>query len=400
MRLRLAMVVGMCLAVLALGSARGAEPAAPAAAVAAPAAAATSPEPPLTPEEKVEAEIGKKAAEGIDKEIKLLDKYPGLPHVQEVIEKIRPFTEKPYQKYSVKIIDSRAVNAFSLPGGYLYFTKGLLEAVESDDELAAVAGHEMAHVCLSHSRKVMERDERYNKILAPIVMAAILGQKGSGINAGEVATIGNLVKTDVVNRYGREAETEADRDAVHYLHTSKIYNPVAMLTVTEGLARIEQAAPGPDPGVFQTHPYAKERVAAVLAQLRELKVPVERGRVQKGLVVVAGPMTVEGTEIGEIRLGEQVVFRPAVEADRLSPVARAQRCAELLNPMLLTGIELIDFSTATRGEAVVVLARGEILFTITPEDAAFHKSTVEGLSQQAMRAIQLAFYGEGVRRAY
>ncbi len=373
-----------------VGTARAEAPPAPAAAPATP---------PLTPEEKADAEIGKKASEEVEKEFKVIADAPDLPRLQGIIAQLRPVTENPNQQYTVKVLDSKAINAFSLPGGYLYFAKGLLAAVESDDELAAVAGHEMSHVCLRHSRRLMERDEKYTKILGPVVLAAILAQK-SGVNPGAVATFGSLVKMDAVNHYGREAEMEADAASVRYLYASKKYNPVGVLTVVEGLARIDSSQSSPNPGVFQTHPEAEERVAAVTARLEALKVPIERGRVTRGLTATAAIATKNEREIGELRLSDRVVFQPAVEVDGLSPLARAQRSAEILNPMLLTNLELVDIMRVDHADSASVMAKGEAVLTITPADAAFHQTTVEALAKQAMVAIQMAFLAEKAKRAY
>jgi len=355
--------------------------------------------PELSPEEKAEAEIGKKAAEEVEKEFKVVENPTELPRIQAAIAQLRPFTERPNQQYTVKVLQSRALNAFSLPGGYVYFTKTLVSAVESEDELAAVAAHEMAHICLKHSRRLMEKDEKYTKILGPVVLAAMLAQK-SGLDPGKIATIGSLVKLDAVNHYGREAELESDRAAVKYLHASGKYHPVAVLTVVEGLARIHQAQPGPDPGVFQTHPLAQERVEVVTKLLAELGVPVERGRVTKGLAATAAVVKKEEQEIGELRLGDRVVFQPAVEVEGLAPLARAQQSAEILNPMLLANLELVEVMRVDRDGSAMVLARGETALTITPADAAFHRSTVEELAKQAMQVIELAFYAEKTKRAY
>lgn len=364
---------------------------------AAPEAQRTTPE--LTPEEKADAEIGRKASEEIEKEFKVVADSPDLPRLQGIIAQLRPFTEKPTEDYTVKILEAKEINALSLPGGYLYVTKGLVIAAESEHELAAVLAHEMAHICLRHARRLMEKDDKYNQVFGPVVLAAILAQK-SGINPGEIAAIGSLVKLEAVNHYGREAELEADRAAVRYLQTSRRYHPVAVLTVVEGLARIEQARPRPDLGVYQTHPLAQERVAAVAELLAESGIPIERGRVTKGLSATVAAVMKEEREIGELRLGDQVVFQPAAELDGRSPLARAEASARLLNPMLLANLALVDIMRVDRDGVALVTARGEPVLTITPADAAFHKTSVDALAKQAMQAIEIVFYTEKTKRAY
>jgi hypothetical protein len=355
--------------------------------------------PELSREDREDAETGKKASEEIEKEFKVVENPPDLPRLQGVVTQLRPATERPDLQYTLKVLDSNAINAFSLPGGYIYFTKGLLGAVESDDELAAVTAHEMAHVCLRHARRLMEKDEKYNRVLGSMVLAALLLQK-EGVNPGGIATIGSWVKMERVNHYGREAELEADRAAIRYLNASGKYNPVGVLTVVEGLARMDVAQPRPDQGAAQTHPLAEERVTEVTKLLGEMKVPIERGRVTKGLTAMAAVVIKGEREIAELRLSDRVVFQPAVEVDGLSPLARAQQSAETLNPMLLANLELVDITRVDRDGYVTVRAKGETVLKITPGDAAFHGVTVEALARQAMQAMQMAFQAERVKRAY
>ena len=373
---------------------------------AAPAAAETTPEeeaapPPveMTPEERADAEIGKRAAEEVKKSFKLIEDSPDAPRIAAIVERLRPLTEKPHQTYQVSIIDSAALNSFAIPGGYLYYTRGLLKAVESDDELAAVTAHEMAHIALGHYRKLMSKDERYQKILGPLVLVSILSDS-KAIDPGKIALIGAHIVQDAINHYGREAEREADRAAVLYLNQSERYRPVAMLTVLEGLARLESGRPQVDMGVFQTHPESRQRVEAVLAQLEELGIPVERRRVTHSLVAEAGPVTQGDVEIGELRLNGRAVFRPATELDGLSPAARAERSAELLNSLLLANLDLLEVGMIEAEGHTSFEARGETILTITEADASFHESTVKALADDALRAIRLGFHEERIQRAY
>jgi predicted Zn-dependent protease len=377
------------------------------------AAATSTPaaESPPTAEDKADAEIGKSAAAEVEKQYQVLDDPADLARISTIIEQVRPFTQKPKQTYTAKIVgpkDPKAgpeINAFSLPGGYLYYTKGLIDAVESDDELAAVTGHEMGHVCLNHARKLMSKDERYSKLLTPIVLASILAQSKS-VDPGAVAVVGSLVLQDALNSYGREAEAEADASAVRYLYASKRYNPVAVLTVVEGLAHIQARQAPLDLGVYQTHPDPAERVASVTRALEELKVPIERRRVTKGLAASAGPIVKDGKEIGELRLSvggsgpQRVVYQPAAECQGLSPVARAQQSAEIMNAMLLSDLQLLEISSVPGDRSSSVQARATVILTITAADAEFHKSTVDALSKEAMQAVRAAFEDERLKRVY
>jgi predicted Zn-dependent protease len=400
------MVLRLLLAIVALGlppflppspatAAQSSEQPAPAAAE----TATSTADPEMSPEDRADAEIGKKAAAEVDKQYTLVEDSPHLTRIAAAIEQLRPGTEKPKQQYECKVIESDAINAFALPGGYLYYTQGLLEAVESEDELAAVTAHEMAHVCLNHARKLMGKDEQYKNVLLPVILAAVLADSES-VDPGAIATVGGLVAQEALNHYGREAELEADHQAVLYLQRSKRYNPVAMLTVVEGLARLESSRPQTEMGVFQTHPYARERADAVARQLQTLGIPLERRRVIRSLVAGAGSVVVEDVEVGELRLNDRVVFQPAAAHDDLSAAARAAAYARILNTLLLEDLQLVEILAMAQDGRALLTARGEIILTILPEDAAFHDTDVQTLAKQAMTAIQKGFREEKIRRAY
>jgi predicted Zn-dependent protease len=357
------------------------------------------PEEDLTEEEKADADIGRSAAEEIGGRFKPVEDTSALLRLGKVVERLRPATQKPLQKYEIRIIDSKALNAFSLPGGYLYFMQGVLDAVESEDELAAIAAHEMAHVCLMHSRRLMSKDEKYQKLLGSLLVVSILSN-AEGVDPGAIAAVGSLVVQDALNHYGREAELEADREAVLYLRGNGSYNPVAVLTVVEGLARMEASVGNPELGVYQTHPYGKERVKAVERQLTSLGVPIERRRVTNSLVADYGPVTQDDVEIAELRLNGRVVFRPAADRDGLSPLARAERSTDAFNRLLRENLQLLELRMVGEGDSVAVRARGEAILVITAGDAAFHGSTSGALAQKAMGAIRLGFSEEKVTRAY
>lgn len=353
----------------------------------------------MTPEEKADAEIGARAAEEVKKQFKIIEDSPEEPRIAAIVERLRPVTEKPHQEYQIHIVESGAINSFAIPGGYLYYTQGLLRAVESEDELAAVTAHEMAHICLNHSRRLMSKDERYQRILGPLVLLSILTDS-KGLDPGKIALVGNYIVQDALNHYGREAEMEADHAAVFYLRDSRRYYPVAVLTVIEGLARLESGRPQLELGVFQTHPESEKRAQAVLQQLRDLGIPIERRRVIKSLVAEAGPLTEDDRELGELRLNGHSVFQPAAELDGLSPLSRAERSAETLNALLLANLELLEVQVVEADHEARLEARGETILIISETDASFHHSTPKALAEKAISAVRLGFREERIRRAY
>jgi hypothetical protein len=94
------------------------------------------------------------------------------------------------------------------------------------------------------------------------------------------------------------------------------------------------------------------------------------------------------------------VFQPAATVEGSGPVTRAQRAADLLNSLLLANLQGLEITTAPQDDQILVQARGQTLFSITAEDAAFHQTTVEKLADQAIQALRQAFQEERVSRWY
>src|SRR3990172_3452365 len=137
---------------------------------AAPTPAKPAPQPAMSKEEKAEDDLGKAAAEELEKQAKVIKESPELPRLQRIIGELTPHSQRPNVKYQVKVLDLNAINAFCLPGGRIYVTKGTLAAVESDDELTAILGHEMAHNALRHPTEAAKRNAKFSKKLGALVI--------------------------------------------------------------------------------------------------------------------------------------------------------------------------------------------------------------------------------------
>src|SRR5437016_3439628 len=112
--------------------------------------------------------------------------------------------------YTFKIVDDKDVNAYSLPGGFIYVNKGTLDYVHSDDELAGVLAHEIAHAAHHHMMKLIKEQNKMQPFLPLILLAAILA-KGQSANLGALAMAGQLYMVAKLNSYGVEAEKDADQ---------------------------------------------------------------------------------------------------------------------------------------------------------------------------------------------
>jgi len=159
--------------------------------------------------------------------------------------------EAPGWKWEVNVISSKELNAWCMPGGKIAFYSGLIETLQmTDDEIAAVMGHEISHALREHGR------ERASQQLASQTLVG-LGAAALGLGQGG-ADVGGLVANVTFNLpFSRVHETEADRMGVE-LAARAGYDPRAAITLWQKMARISQgSAP---PALLSTHPSNEARI--------------------------------------------------------------------------------------------------------------------------------------------
>lgn len=185
-------------------------------------------------------------------------------YVQSVGERLAANSHRPELIYRFTVLDSSEVNAFALPGGYIYITRGLLAYLNSEAELAAVLGHELGHVTARHSVR------QYSTAAATGIIGSILAAQVGVQGAHDLA---NVLGTALVRGYGREHELESDRLGAEYLARAG-YDPQAMLRVIgvlknqelfeKQLAQEEGREPRVYHGLFATHPDNDQRLQEVV----------------------------------------------------------------------------------------------------------------------------------------
>lgn len=354
-----------------------------------------------------EVKLGREAAEELEKQYKLVEDEELLEKVnrigQELVKiaydiELEPVfgsrTDKRFE-FSFKVLNDKDVNALSMPGGFIYINKGLVDYTQSDDELAGVIAHEIAHVVHHHMVALIREQSRMNNQLAIALLAAILTGAPSA-DLGNVMMGARFIQIAKLNGYSREAERDADMAALAYLSKSK-YNPVGMLTFMERLARDEMNRPSINWGVYQTHPYPKERSHEIVSWLQKREIPINRRAVTLG--AKAGVFPVEGKEgIYELIMDGRRIVMPA-SLDESTSQERAQAMAEHINRLMDSGMRLRDIRLDEEGAAIS--ARSELLIQIMPEDAELNApKTKEVLAREAYDTIYRSLFNQELQKIY
>jgi predicted Zn-dependent protease len=230
--------------------------------------------------ERRELEIGREEHEKVMASMRVVEDSALTAYVNEVGQRVAAGSHRPDLSYTFTVIDSPEINAFALPGGYVYINRGLLLFLKTEDELAAVLAHEVGHITARHAVQQQARG-RLGSAAAAVggVVAAVA--TGSGYIGSELMQIGSIWAAAGASGFGREHELEADSLGAEYLRNAG-YNPRAMIDVLSVLknhedfnVRVAQRQPTYH-GLFTTHPRNDVRLQQAVAQAGSLNVGEQR----------------------------------------------------------------------------------------------------------------------------
>ena len=214
-------------------------------------------EPIFTPSEGNEEKSGRAISKRIEKKFQSVDDWNLQNKIQTIGQKLAAVSDRKDISYHFEILDQKEINAFALPGGYVYLFKGLLDKVESDDEIAGVLAHEIGHIAARHTAKRVQGSISLNAL-------AILLARMESDNLSKADAYRAL--TELMLQYSREDELEADKLAVKYMKIAG-YNPQAIVTFLQRLRKIEYEKPIERAHIYRTHPYIADRIKTVKEEI-------------------------------------------------------------------------------------------------------------------------------------
>lgn len=232
---------------------------------------------PISPEQ--EYYIGRSVTASLLGSYKLYSSPELTNYVNMVCQVLAMNSQRPqlYKGYYVAILDTDQINAFASSGGHILVTRGLLECATSEDALAAVIAHEIAHIQLQHGIKAIKSDRWTNAALTTASSSLSVlsdGEMKELVDAFD-ESVSSVVTTMVNTGYSQSQEYDADETALEIMAAAG-YNPHAM---TEMLGELKVRQPKSSGGFASTHPSADKRLKQVQKKLKnyeEISVPETR----------------------------------------------------------------------------------------------------------------------------
>ena len=209
------------------------------------------------------AQMGAQQAAQLDQELPIVRNASADQYVEQLGQRIVSATPYAGQDFQFALYRSDEVNAFALPGGFIYVSTGLVAAADNIAELAGVLAHEVAHVTLGHSAEQMGRVQNANLGAGLLCVFTSVCQSGAGRAAVNVGGTAYLAK------FSRAAERASDLTAIQYVTAAGIH-PNGLVTMFEELARMAQSNPGALDAWFSSHPQAEDRAQYVQARIAQL----------------------------------------------------------------------------------------------------------------------------------
>lgn len=326
--------------------------------------------------ETEELAIGKQIFAQMRKNMILLpDDDPLAQYVSSVGLKVAATADRQDLFYKFHVVDDSTINAFALPGGFIFIHRGLINHMNSEAELAAVLGHEIGHVTARHSVQQMSKAKAYQTGLLITSMFVPIPQGATMFT--------NLMAMAIIQGYGREAEFESDELSIRYL-TNAGYDPNATIGILKTLKRLddidtkERTDAGEKVekyhGAFSTHPETQKRIEQAIA---EAAAKQRSGLINRNALLAAingyayGDSAEQGAVVGrkflhpdlgiQLEFGEEWLVKNSPQA--LQAVVRKQKVyfqlqlvelqkrrsvEEVLKRVYSSRTEVLDISSGTK----------------------------------------------------
>ena len=212
---------------------------------------------------KEEEEMSRKMMAMIYQHFDVIDDPVIVPYVNKIGQRVLASLPQQPFKYQFHVINDDIYNAFATPAGHIFVYTGLLNAMQEEEELAGIMGHEIAHVYCRHISQKIERSKKISMAtLAGVAAGVLMGLGGAGEAAGAV-TMGSMAAGQTAElAYSRENEMQADQLGVEFLAKAK-YNAGGLLEILKKIRSKSWFGSDQVPTYLMTHPAVEDRIAFI-----------------------------------------------------------------------------------------------------------------------------------------
>ena len=207
-----------------------------------------------------EIALGKQLAIEVQRQAKLLDDPITNEYINRLTQNLARNSDVKFP-VTIQVIDDDVINAFTLPGGFLFINTGLIRLSESESELASAISHELGHVAARHYVRQASRSDLLNGLSVPLIFLGGI----PGVAARELANLGLPMG---MFKFSRDFETEADMLGIQYLYKSG-YDPTSAIDMFERVDAAQQRRPGTVSQLFNTHPLTTDRIAKTQKNIQQ-----------------------------------------------------------------------------------------------------------------------------------
>lgn len=214
-----------------------------------------------------DVEIGQQSAAEAERQLPVLRDREVEAYVNQLGQKLARNAGGPNFPYQFRVVNASDINAFALPGGYIYVNRGIIENSRNEGELAGVLAHEIAHVALRHGTH--QASKAYAAQAGLSILGGILGGKVGQNTANILNTVGGIGLNALFLKFGRDLETQADVRGAQILAASG-YTPADMVSFFQQLERVDKSK---KTTWLSSHPAPPDRIARINKEAQVLRVP-------------------------------------------------------------------------------------------------------------------------------
>ena len=219
-----------------------------------------------------DVQIGQQSAQQAEQQLPILNDQAAQNYVNRIGQKLAANAGGPQFQYQFKIVNASDINAFALPGGYVYINRGVLDQAKDEGEVAGVIAHEISHVALRHGTH--QASKAYAAQAGLSILGGLLGGKVGGSTAQILNTVGGVGLNALFLKYSRDLESQADIRGVQILAASG-YSPADMVSFFQTLESVDKSK---KTNWLSDHPAPPDRIARIQKEASMLRVSANPNR--------------------------------------------------------------------------------------------------------------------------